>query len=137
MKLLLSLGKAMQKPMRRVSLLIVGVLLSGCAHTEMPSLYCKGAAFGAAPPDILSTDQLAQVKALLAPYKADVLTAEQARAIQLALEHSGLQRSPALNMALDSLGFSAKRLDELAPCPPQLSTEPVPQGSGRPVPRPQ
>lgn len=100
--------------------------------------YCVAAAEGgAAPPEILSTDQLAAVQAVLAKYRADTLTADDARAIRQALHEAGLRRGPALDKALADAGFSAKRLDALAPCPSLPASPEKPIAAGRTVPPPQ
>jgi hypothetical protein len=81
-------------------------------------------------PETLSAAQAAKVRAVLAPYKADRLTVDDAKAIKRALRDAGMRPSPALDQALRSEGFSAERLDQLDPRPP------VPPGGGEP-PRPE
>jgi len=100
--------------------------------------YCVAAAEGgAAPPEILGTEQLAAVKAILAKYRADTLSAHDARAIRQALHDADLRPGPALDKALADAGFSVKRLDALAPCPPLPGGQEKPTAPERNVPPPQ
>lgn len=100
--------------------------------------YCAAAeGGGAAPPVLLSTEQLAAVKAVLAKYRADTLTEADARAIRQALHDAGLRSGPALDKALADAGFSAKRLATLAPCPPLAESKEKPIVQDRTVPPPQ
>lgn len=121
-------------------LLLTGLLTAFAAPGRAaapPLSYCSAALGGGPPPQIMSAQSLAALKAILAPYEQSALTADQARAIQRALGDAGMRRSPALDQALGDAGFAAKRLEALAPCRPNAVTEPTPSASGRAVPRPQ
>jgi hypothetical protein len=73
---------------------------------------------GAHGQEALSPTQVAKVKAVLAQYKADSLSVDDAKAIKRALRDAGMRPSPALDQALRAEGFSAERLDQLDPRPP-------------------
>ena len=92
---------------------------------------------GAAPPRVLSTDQIEALARLLKGYAPDRLKAADALAIRKGLCQAGIPDGPALHEALGQRGFSAKRLAELAPMPvPQAdaaNSAPV-TPSGRRVP---
>lgn len=79
----------------------------------------------------LTAAELATVKATLAPYKPDTLTADHAKLIKRTLRDAGLRRSPALDAALSSAGFSPAKLDQLDPPPPRPA-----DGSAPPPPPP-
>ena len=66
----------------------------------------------------LSADQLAKVNAILAKYKSASLTADDAKLIKRTLRDAGMPRSPALDSALNTAGFSPAKLDQLDPPPP-------------------
>ncbi len=89
---------------------------------------------GASPPALLDADQLSKLKALLAPYRPEALTARDVQALRRALREAGLHPGPALDKAMIELGFSLKRLESLDPSPPQ-PPEAVASTSGRKVPR--
>ena len=65
-----------------------------------------------------SAEQLARLKAVLAPYNPAALKADDAKAIKRALRDAGLRPGPALDKALADAGFSAQRLEALDPRPP-------------------
>jgi hypothetical protein len=67
--------------------------------------------------EVLSAAQQAKVKDVLAPYKANSLSVDDAKAIKRALRDAGMRRSPALDDALRSAGFNADKLDALDPPP--------------------
>lgn len=92
---------------------------------------------GAAPPTLLSTDQLIAVKRILAPFKPATLNATDVRTIRAELERAGLQSSPALDAALAREGFSRKRMEALLPLPPQTPPASAPPPEERRFPRPQ
>lgn len=122
-----------------LSLTSVLPLLGACvqAAAAAPS-YCRSEVFGgAAPPGLLGQHQLAKVNSILGKYRADALTARDARDIRQALYDAGLHPGPALDEALGAAGFSAKRLEELAPCPPDAPVESRPSPAGRIIPPPQ
>jgi hypothetical protein len=88
---------------------------------------------GAQGPATLSPAQVAKVKAVLAPFKADSLTVDDAKAIKRTLRDAGMRPSPALDQALRAEGFSAERLDQLDPRPPGPpggGEQPRQEGSG-------
>ena len=71
------------------------------------------------PTQALTTAELAKVKNILAPYKSTALTTDDAKLIKRTLRDAGLRRSPALDAALNSAGFSGAKLDQLDPPPPR------------------
>jgi len=73
--------------------------------------------------ETLSAEQLAKVKAVLAPYKADTLSVDDAKAIKRALRDAGMRPSRALGDALLAAGFSPHKLDALDPPPPRPAGE--------------
>ena len=129
-------------PLARSALLIVAASLSlldaqADPPCEVPAYCVPTVSGGPAPPGILGTEQLASVKTILAQYRADALTADDARAIRQALHDAGLRPGPALDNALASAGFSTKRLDALAPCPAPDTNPKPPISADRVVPPPQ
>jgi hypothetical protein len=82
-----------------------------------------GAAPGAPPVQTLTAEQLAKVKTVLAAYKPGALTADDAKTIKRTLRDAGMRPGPALDKALSEQGFSAARLDVLAPPPPRPAGE--------------
>ena len=70
-------------------------------------------------PTALTAEQKAGVSAVLAPYKPDRLTADDAKAIKRALRDAGLRRSLVLDKAITAAGFSPERLEILDPRPAQ------------------
>lgn len=130
----------MNQAVHCAALLLMGLLTAFAAPgrpAAPPLVYCSAASGGAAPPQIMNAQSLATLKAILAPYDAVALTADQAQAIQRALGDAGMRRSPALDQALGDAGFAPKRLEALAPCRPNSVNAPAPSASGRAVPRPQ
>jgi hypothetical protein len=129
-------------PLARAALLVMAgplCLLDARAEPrgQVPD-YCVAAeGGGAAPPVLLSTEQLAAVKAILSKYHSDALSEDDARAIRQALHDAGLRSGPALDKALADAGFSAKRLATLAPCAAAPQDEANPITSDRIVPPPQ
>ena len=73
---------------------------------------------GAPPPLVLTSAEQAKVKSVLSAYKPATLTAEDARALKRALRDAGLRRSPALDDALQTAGFSPAKMESLDPRPP-------------------
>jgi hypothetical protein len=69
-------------------------------------------------PRVLSAEQVAKVKGILAPYTPSTLTVGDAKTIKRALRDAGMRPSPELDAALNAQGFSPERLDELDPRPP-------------------
>ena len=90
------------------------------SQTAPPPARSASAPSGAANPSAqtLSADQLAKVNAILAKYKSASLTADDAKLIKRTLRDAGMPRSPALDSALTSAGFSPAKLDQLDPPPP-------------------
>ena len=89
-------------------------------QTASPSAHPASSSSGAANPaaQTLSADQLAKVNAILAKYKSASLTADDAKLIKRTLRDAGMPRSPALDSALNTAGFSPAKLDQLDPPPP-------------------
>lgn len=106
-------------------LLLAGSTSFGATYAQVappPS----SAAGGARPPATaaLTADQVAKVGTVLAAYKPDALSVDDAKAIKRALREVGLRPSPALAQALRAHGFSAERLDQLDPRPPGPPADP-------------
>jgi len=79
---------------------------------------------------VLTSEQQAQVKAILAEYDPDTLTAEQARAIHEAFRQAGLRAGPGMADTIRAAGFDPDRLRDLAPPPGPAD------GRNQPPPRP-
>ncbi len=77
---------------------------------------------GAADSTPITEAQQAQVKAILAKYAPNSLTAEQAKAIHEAFRQAGLRGGPAMGDAIRAAGFDPDKLRELAP-PPDRSRD--------------
>ena len=117
--------------LRRLALrceLPAGVLASAIIALSAAPAIAQPA--GAAPPiqprpaqpdelTALTAEQKAGVSAVLAPYKPDRLTADDAKAIKRALRDAGLRRSLVLDKAITAAGFSPERLEILDPRPAQ------------------
>ena len=86
--------------------------------TPTPQTNRDGTRPGARGQVALSPAQVARVKAVLAPYRADSLSVDDAKAIKRALRDAGMRPSPGLDQALRAEGFSPERLDQLDPRPP-------------------
>ncbi len=83
----------------------------------------------------LTDAQQAQVKAILAKYDANTLTAEQAKAIHEAFRQAGLRGGPAINEAVKASGFNPDKLRDLAPPSAQGGgRDQARDGDGRPAP---
>lgn len=67
--------------------------------------------------EALTDEQVKQVAAILAPYDAQALTAEQAQAIHEAFRKAGLRGGPAINEAVAAAGFRPDKLRDLDPPP--------------------
>jgi len=130
-------------PARIACMVLLATATAAMAVAQGPNVpavasYCALAApGGAAPPQSLGAEQLTKLRTILAPYRAAALTPDDARAIQRALGQAGMRRGPALERALADAGFTAKRLEALAPCDLPAAQPPSEAASGRPVPRPQ
>jgi hypothetical protein len=80
----------------------------------------------------LTVEQLAKIKTVLAAYKPAALTVDDAKNIKRILRDAGIRPGPALDKALSDAGFSAEKLDALAPPPPRPASE----GNAPPPPPP-
>jgi phosphatidylethanolamine-binding protein (PEBP) family uncharacterized protein len=69
--------------------------------------------------EVLTAEQTARVKAILAKYDANSLTADQAKAIHEAFRQAGLRGGPPMGSAIKSAGFDPEKLRDLAPPPGQ------------------
>jgi hypothetical protein len=101
------------------------------------SAMVASAAYGQTPPPppppldlVLTSDQLAKVKTVLAKYKANSLTVEDAKTIKRTLRDLGMRKSKGLDDALNAAGFSPQKLDALDPPPPR-----PPEEAAAPIPR--
>jgi phosphatidylethanolamine-binding protein (PEBP) family uncharacterized protein/Spy/CpxP family protein refolding chaperone len=72
---------------------------------------------GPGPAETLTDAQQAQVKAILAKFDANALTAETARAIHEAFRQAGLRGGPAMADTIKAAGFDPDKLRDLAPPP--------------------
>ena len=105
-----------------VSLFLVTGLATGFAHSQSapPTAPLSAPPKAAGQPiETLSAAELAKVNTILAPYKSNTLTTDDAKLIKRTLRDAGLRRSPALDAGLNSAGFSAAKLDQLDPPPPR------------------
>ena len=89
------------------------------APTAPPASSAESSAAPAPPAQSLTAEQLAKVKSVLAGYKSATLTVEDAKTIKSTFRDAGIRPGPAIDKALSDLGFSAARLDVLAPPPPR------------------
>ena len=78
---------------------------------------------GQPPAQTLTAEQLAKVKSVLAAYKPATLTVEDAKTIKRTFRDAGIRPGPAISKALSDAGFSAEKLDALAPPPPRPANE--------------
>jgi Spy/CpxP family protein refolding chaperone len=87
----------------------------------------------------LTDAQKTKVKEILAGYKADALTADQAKAIHDAFRQAGIPGGPAENTAVKEAGFDSGRLRELDAPPAEGGggREPAEAGAGGPQECPQ
>jgi hypothetical protein len=107
------------KPLQ--ALVVAGVIFAANVHgqSQAPAAGSgDGARPGAQRAEALGAEQVAKVKAVLAPYRPGSLNVDDAKAIKRALRDAGMRPSPALDQALRAEGFSAERLDQLDPRPP-------------------
>jgi hypothetical protein len=86
---------------------------------------------GPPPSQTLTAEQLSKVKNVLAAYKPATLTTDDAKMIKRTLRDAGMRPGPALDKALADAGFSAERMDVLAPPPPR----PAGEGNAPPPPK--
>ena len=115
-----ALLSAMQTAWLAASLTSAAAIAQTAPNQPPPPARSASAPSGAANPatQTLSTDQLAKVNAILAKYKSASLTADDAKLIKRTLRDAGMPRSPALDSALNTAGFSPAKLDQLDPPPP-------------------
>jgi hypothetical protein len=78
------------------------------------------------PAQTLTAEQLAKVKSVLAAYKPATVTTDDAKVIKRTLRDAGMRPGPAMDKALSDQGFSAAKLDVLAPPPPRPAGESPP-----------
>ena len=111
----LSRGKNCMNVFKRsLALCLVTGSAAGFANSQSTSPNSAGQ-----PTQALTAAELSKVKSILAPYKSAALTTNDAKLIKRTLRDAGLRRSPALDAALNSAGFSAAKLDQLDPPPPR------------------
>jgi Raf kinase inhibitor-like YbhB/YbcL family protein len=67
--------------------------------------------------ETLTAPQTEQVKVILSKYKAETLTADQAKAIHEAFREAGIRGGPAMGDAIKAAGFDPEKLRDLAPPP--------------------
>ncbi len=79
----------------------------------------------------LTDAQKAKVKEILGGYKADALTAAQAKAIHQAFRQAGIPGGPAENAAVKAAGFDSERLRELDAPPASGGSERKPVAGGQ------
>lgn len=82
--------------------------------------------------EVLTADQVEQVKTILGRYDAATLTADQAKAIHEAFRQAGIRGGPAVNDAVKAAGFDPEKLRDLAPPPGREGG----RGNQQPAPRP-
>ena len=104
--------------MRFAAIIIaVGLLTTIVQAQESPGRSAGPAGRGLDDAQPLTAEQKAQVKAILAKYKADSLTAADAKAINEAFRAAGLRNGPSLQEAIKDAGFVPARIGELDPPP--------------------
>ena len=115
-----ALLSAMQTTWLAASLVSAAAIAQTAPNQPPPPARSASAPSVAANPatQSLSADQLAKVNAVLAKYKSASLTADDAKLIKRTLRDAGMPRSPALDSALNTAGFSPAKLDQLDPPPP-------------------
>ncbi|MEI6165719.1 MAG: hypothetical protein WCS52_00845 [bacterium] len=110
--------------MKRLTCLMMGLALAAtmqvfAQETEEPR------SDGQRPPpreeprkdEVLTAEQIAQVKAILSKYDANTLTAEQAKAIHEAFRQADIRGGPAMGDSIKAAGFDPDKLRDLAPPP--------------------
>jgi phosphatidylethanolamine-binding protein (PEBP) family uncharacterized protein/Spy/CpxP family protein refolding chaperone len=80
----------------------------------------------------LTTEQKAQVKAILSKYNESSLTADDARAINEAFRDAGLRNGPALQQAIRDAGFTPEKIGALDPSPGRSGQRRMPPDRPRP-----
>ncbi|MEI7904902.1 MAG: hypothetical protein WCI43_05770 [Candidatus Firestonebacteria bacterium] len=75
---------------------------------------------GAGEDQTLTNAQKAAVKEIISKYKADTLTANDAKAIHRALRDAGVRGGPTEDRAISEAGFDPEKLKELDPPPSRL-----------------
>jgi phosphatidylethanolamine-binding protein (PEBP) family uncharacterized protein len=117
--------------MKLAGIMVVMCLLAATAYAQDPAPRPPrpgdGAQDEAAP---LTTDQAAQVKAILSRYNSSTLTAESAHSVNEAFRAAGLRNGPGLQQAIRDAGFLPERIGELDPPPGRRGDAPRP-GDGR------
>jgi len=78
----------------------------------------------------LTDAQVQQIKAILAKYDANALTAEQACAIHESFRQAGIRGGPAINDAVKAAGFDPDKLRDLAPPPGRAGGQDAQRGQG-------
>jgi hypothetical protein len=88
----------------------------------------------------MSSGQKQRLQQILAPYRAEQMSAQDARQLRQALQGAGFKPGPALDAELQRRGFSIKAIDALAG-PEAAASAAAPASSAsnstRKVPRPQ
>jgi phosphatidylethanolamine-binding protein (PEBP) family uncharacterized protein/Spy/CpxP family protein refolding chaperone len=114
-----------EKAMKTFMIAVVGLGIAATSQAASPRTddpraderRQSGAGNGSERTESLTTAQKAKVKAILSKYKANALTAAEARAIHEAFRQAGLRGGPALNDAVKAAGFNPNTLRDLAPPP--------------------
>ncbi len=111
---------------------LAGTPVLGQPSSPPPTQAASNTRPGAPPMQNLTAEQLAKIKTVLASYKPTSLTTDDAKNIKRTLRDTGIRPGPALDKALSEAGFSAEKLDALAPPPPR----PAGEGNAPPPPPP-
>ena len=111
--------------MRFAAIIIaVAILTTIVQAQESPGRSAGPAGRGLDDAQPLTAEQKAQVKAILAKYKANSLTAADAKAINEAFRAGGLRNGPGLQDAIRDAGFTPARIGELDPPPGRAADGP-------------
>lgn len=106
-------------------------LLAAAICAQEPPLRAEGPG-GRDDSQPLTADQKAKVKDILSKYKADSLTATDAKAINEAFRAAGLRNGPGLQEAIKDAGFVPEKIGQLDPPPDRRgegdSDRPGPKG---------
>jgi len=113
--------------MNRLAIMVIGLGLAAtmqvaAQQTEEPRMDARRPPRGEDGPrktETLTAAQTEQVKVILSKYDANMLTADQAKAIHEAFRQAGIRGGPGMNDAVKAAGFDPDKLRDLAPPPGQ------------------
>ena len=111
--------------MNRFATVVIGVAVAVAVHSHAQQADDQGSDDRRPPrgddrpggSETITDAQKDQVKAILSKYKAETLTATEAKAIHEAFRQAGLRGGPAMGDAIKAAGFDPDKLRDLAPPP--------------------